>query len=120
MTKWVPVAVVVSWVGFVVHNVADLHGVSLVGPEYLYPTLVYVVLGALWWWTTTRRVSIHLLLGWCLLHLVGGAIVSVLPLPFLPFAPEQSLYHYAFHVLYGAAQVPLLVLVLRLLRPTAA
>lgn len=106
---------VVSWGGFFVHNAADLPGVSLVGPEYLYPTLVYLALAALWF-TPARRIAAYLLLGWCLLHLVGGAVVSVLPLPFLPFDPEQSLYHYAFHVLYGVAQVPLLVVLLRYLR----
>jgi len=35
--------------------------------------------------------------------------LSVLPLPVLPFTPEQSLRHYSFHVLYAATQVPLLV-----------
>lgn len=41
------------------------------------------------------------------LHLVGGAL-SVLPLPFLPFAPEQSPKHYAFHGLYALTQIRLL------------
>lgn len=115
VARWVPAAVAVSWAGFVVHNVADLPNVSLLGPEYVVPTLVYLALGVLWA-TRARRVAAYLLFGWCLLHLVGGAVISVLPLPFLPFDPEQSLSHYAFHVLYGLAQVPLLVALLRFLR----
>jgi hypothetical protein len=38
---------------------------------------------------------------------------SVLPWPFLPFVPEQTLQHYVAHVLYAAYQVPLLVVLLR-------
>jgi hypothetical protein len=51
----------------------------------------------------------YLLLAWALLNLLGGAVLSVLPLPFLPFVPEQSLRHYSFHLLYGLTQVPLIV-----------
>jgi hypothetical protein len=47
-----------------------------------------------------------------LLHLVGGGIISVLPLPFLPFYPEQRLAHYAAHALYAIAQLPLIVLLI--------
>jgi hypothetical protein len=50
-----------------------------------------------------------LLLVWALLNLLGGAVLSVLALPFLPFLPEQSLRHYSFHLLYGLTQVPLLL-----------
>lgn len=46
---------------------------------------------------------------WALLNLLGGAVLSVLPLPFLPFVPEQSLRHYSFHLPYGLTQVPLIV-----------
>ncbi|MEV6412731.1 hypothetical protein [Kribbella sp. NPDC051718] len=61
------------------------------------------------WLTGARQAAAWASLFWGGLHLVGGAIVSVLPLPILPFDPEQSLRHYLFHVLYGVAQVPLLV-----------
>ena len=55
------------------------------------------------------RLGGALLLAWALLNLLGGAVLSVLPLPFLPFVPEQSLRHYSFHLLYGLTQVPLIV-----------
>ncbi len=38
------------------------------------------------------------LVAWVLLNLVGGGILSVLPLAILPFVPEQSGGHYAAHV----------------------
>jgi hypothetical protein len=105
-------AVALSWLGFFIHNYADLPGQTPLSPETLYPTLVYLALAGLWL-TPVKRVAGWLLLGWGLLHLVGGAIISVLPLPFLPFDPEQTFYHYAFHVVYGLLQVPLVVIARR-------
>ncbi|TCO53495.1 hypothetical protein [Actinocrispum wychmicini] len=105
-------AVALSWLGFFVHNVADLPGQTILSPESLYPTILYLALVAAWF-TSARRVVERVLLGWVLLNLVGGAIVSVLPLPFLPFHPEQTLYHYSFHVLYAILQVPALVVLRR-------
>jgi len=32
----------------------------------------------------------------------------VLPIGLFPFSPEQTMYHYSFHGLYAACQVPLL------------
>jgi hypothetical protein len=51
--------------------------------------------------------------GWVVLNLIGGGLLSVLPLPFLPWVPEQSLAHYAVHVVYAAAQLPALWLLAR-------
>ncbi len=44
-------------------------------------------------------------------HLEQQAQVAfrVLPLPVLPFSPEQSVRHYAFHVRYAASKLPSLV-----------
>jgi hypothetical protein len=50
------------------------------------------------------------------LNLVIGGIVSVLPLPILPFVPEQSLTHYGAHVVYTLGQVPLVVVAWRAIR----
>ena len=44
-----------------------------------------------------------------------GGIVTVLPLPILPFVPEQSITHYGAHVVYTIGQVPLVVLAYRAL-----
>jgi hypothetical protein len=55
-------------------------------------------------------------LGWGLLNFVIGGMVTVLPLPILPFVPEQSLTHYGAHLVYSVGQVPLVVLGARALR----
>ena len=43
------------------------------------------------------------------LTLLVGAVLTVIPFPFLPFYPEQTLEHYLAHLVYGLAQVPLVV-----------
>jgi hypothetical protein len=102
-------AVALAWLGMYVHNVADLPGLTMASPENSLPGLVWLALLALWWWLPDQRWPAHLLLAWGALNLVGG-VATVLPLPFLPFRPSQSLRHYSFHALYAAAQL----LVLRL------
>jgi hypothetical protein len=71
--------------------------------------LIPLVLALAWWrWTEARPALQWALLGWGLLNLLAGAILSVLPLPFWPFEPEQSVGHYAAHVVYGLGQLPLI------------
>jgi len=101
-------ATTLSWLGFFIHNVADLPGQTILSAESLFPTLIYLVLLVLWF-TPARRIAAWALLVWAALHLLGGAVLSVLPLAILPFSPEQSFSHYAFHGLYGLAQLPLVV-----------
>ena len=105
-------AAAISSLGFLVHNVADLPGQTLLSPETLVPSLVtaaLVIAYAAGW----RRVAAVGLLVWATLNLVGGAL-SVLPLPVLPFEPEQTLRHYSFHALYALTQIPLMVVSVRL------
>jgi hypothetical protein len=97
----------IAWLGFVVHNVADLPGQTLISNETLWPTVFTAVLLVLYAFGPRRAATIGLL-AWATLHFVGG-IVSVLPLPFLPFAPDQTLRHYSFHLLYAVTQLPLVV-----------
>ncbi|MGH2490866.1 MAG: hypothetical protein ACRDF9_05100 [Candidatus Limnocylindria bacterium] len=40
-------------------------------------------------------------------------MLTVLPLPFLPFAPEQTVSHYVAHVIYIAAGLPLTIASMR-------
>ena len=105
-----------AWLGFFIHNIADLPGQSLFSPETGLPTLVYLVLFLAWWWFPSRRVTPWLLFGWGLLNLIGGGL-SVIPFSFLPFYPEQSWRHYLFHVAYGASQLPLIAVTGAWLRP---
>ena len=111
-------ATVLGWAGFFVHNVADLPGQSVRSPETLYPTVLTLTLLVLSLIPATRTFGIWSLLAWTGLNLVGGTL-SVLPLPFLPFAPQQSLEHYAFHGLYALTQIPLLWLCISWLRARA-
>jgi hypothetical protein len=108
-SRWIALVLgttVVAWSGFILHNVADLPGQTLVSPESLYPTIVTVALLVLWLVPATRTAATWALLAWSVLHLVGGGILSVLPIGLFPFDPEQSVRHYAFHGVYAATQVP--------------
>ena len=100
-------ATTVAWGGFFVHNVAELPGQTILSPESLFPTLVWIGALVLWLIPATRTAGAWILLAWAVINLVGGAI-SVLPLPFLPYEPEQTIEHYAFHGLYAATQLPLI------------
>ena len=97
-----------SWLGLFVHNSIELPALNLLSAENSLPALVAVLLFAGWWLLPTRRLAAALLLVWGLLHLVGGAIVTVIPFSFLPFVPEQDFIHYFAHFLYGLAQLPLI------------
>lgn len=100
-------AVCIAWLGMVVHNLADLP-ISFMAAENTIPGLIWLVLLVLWIVRPSARLSSALLLAWGTLNLLG-AVVTVLPLPFLPFEPEQTVQHYVFHMLYAATQVPLLL-----------
>lgn len=103
-------AVMLSWLGFFVHNLAAAPALTFLRPETLWPTLVYAVLLALWFVRSARTVARWLLLVWAVLHLAGGALSSVLPLPLLPFSPEPDTEHLLVHLLYAVLQLPLIVL----------
>ena len=77
-SRW-GVAVVVSAfiasVGLFVHNVADLPGQTILSFESSIPILITAVL-VVAWFTRARRGVTWVLLGWGLLHLVGGAYLA--------------------------------------------
>jgi hypothetical protein len=86
---------------------------ALTRPEYAFPSLVWLLLFLIWLLFPNHHFSVRLLLGWSAMNL-AGAIATVLPLPFLPFRPEQSVSHYGVHVLYAATQLPVLWLTWRM------
>ena len=108
--------IVLSWLGMMIHNAIELPQLTLLSPEVGIPTLIYMVLALGWWLLPYKRMWATALFVWGLLHLLGGGILSVIPFPFLPFYPEQSLRHYFAHVVYSVAQLPLLWLLFRQLR----
>jgi hypothetical protein len=75
--------------------------------EYSVSSLAWLVLFLAWLRFPNHHSSARLLLGWGAISL-AGAILTVLPLPFLPFRPEQSLRHYGVHALYALTQLPVL------------
>ena len=103
-----------SWLGLFTHNSIELPSLNLLSPENSLPALVAVLL-FIGWWLPTRRLPAGLLLMWGL-HLVGGAIVTVIPFSFLPFVPEQDFTHYCAHFLYGLTQLPLIWIMIQQLR----
>jgi hypothetical protein len=115
---WVmSIVVAVAWLGLYVHNIAELPGQSLISPESFGPLIFSATLFAIWFWW--RRIGAWLLLVWAAVNVLG-AILTVLPLPILPFEPEQSVSHYLFHVLYGATQLPLIWAAIASLRATGS
>jgi hypothetical protein len=111
-------ATAVAWAGFFIHNIADLPGQTIVSAESLFPTLIWIAALTLWLVPRTRAAGAWMLSVWAAVNLVGGAL-SVLPLPVLPFTPEQTATHYAYHALYAATQIPLLIATIRWLRQRA-
>lgn len=109
-------AAVLSQLGEIVHNRIELPELALASPENVGPLVVTAALVAAWYWGP-QRLSAGALLVWGGLRLVLGAVITVLPLAFLPFEPEQSAMHYLAHVIYGVAQVPLIVVAFREMRP---
>lgn len=59
-------------------------------------------------WPRSRLVALAAV-AWAALNMVVGGLVTVLPLPILPFEPEQSATHYLAHLVYALGQAPLLV-----------
>jgi hypothetical protein len=101
---------VLAWLGEYVHNRVELPQLAPLDPQNSLPGLVFAVLFAAWWLLPARRLMAILIIVWAILHLVGGAIITVIPFSFLPFYPEQSLRHYLAHIFYGLAQLPLMIL----------
>jgi hypothetical protein len=107
--------------GMIAHNVLEFgpdFGPDFLGSaETLIPVGIFGLLALLAWARPANTVVHVALVAWALLNLVGGGILSVLPLGLFPFEPGQSLGHYGAHVIYAAGQIPLVVVAARALRP---
>jgi hypothetical protein len=107
-----PAPVTLSAAGMALHTIREFGNAGLFDPAsgfipFVSLQLLLYITHALF--RPARRVAAIALFATAILQLLGGAILSVLPLPFLPFTPDQSLHHYLSHALYGALQLPLLV-----------
>jgi peptidoglycan/LPS O-acetylase OafA/YrhL len=110
-------ALVVSAGSMLAHNLYELP-LAVTAIENAGPIAFAALLGVAYTLRPSSRVVAVALLAWGLLNLVVGGVVSVLPLPVLPFVPEQSLTHYGAHVVYTLGQVPLVIASWRAVRRT--
>jgi hypothetical protein len=105
----VVVATAVSWLGLWVH---ELHrvprqlGFTPDGDLFMLP----IAAGLAFWWSRSRGAPAARALAIYAAVNLAGAVVTVLPLGMMPFVPEQTVAHYAAHVIYGVCQLPLLTL----------
>jgi sugar phosphate permease len=105
-------AVILSGLGMAAHTVREfgLRGLWALETGLLPVFGVQLLLLGVWKWVPQTRTVARSLLGITgVFQLIGGAILSVLPLPFLPFQPEQTIDHYLSHVILGVCQVPLIL-----------
>ena len=115
----VVLATLVSWVGLWVHElhrVPTLLGFTPDGDLFM----LAIAAGLAFWWSRSRgAAAAGALAAYAAVNLVGG-FLTVLPLGWLPFRPEQTLAHYSVHFVYAACQIPLLGLALKRLLPGSA
>lgn len=112
------VALALSALSMLAHNLYELP-LRLIDLENSGPTAFAALLAVAYALWPRSKVVAAAALGWGLLNLVIGGIVSVLPLSILPFVPEQSISHYGAHVVYAVGQIPLVVLGYRAVRAPA-
>jgi phosphate/sulfate permease len=113
-------ALIASALSMLAHNLYELP-LSPVDLENAGPIGFAALLGVAYALRPGSKAIAAAILGWGLLNLVIGGVVSVLPLAILPFVPEQSPSHYGAHIVYAVGQIPLVVLGYRALRtPTVA
>lgn len=101
--------VAVAWLSLWVHELHRVPAMLGLTPDASLPLLVILVALLIWWLRAAHKRAPSLaLLIYALVNAVGG-FLSVLPLPILPFVPEQTVDHYLVHVIYSGFQVPLIV-----------
>ena len=101
-------ALAVSWASMLFHNQWELPLTPL-DLENTGPLAVDIALLLACWWRPWSRLVWTAILAWGLINMVVGGLLTVLPLPVLPFVPEQTVDHYAVHVVYAIGQLPLVL-----------
>lgn len=107
-------ALAVSWASMLFHN-QEL-SLTLLDVENTGPLAFDVALLVVCWWWPSSRVVWTVILVWGLINMVIGGILTVLPLPVLPFDPAQTVEHYSMHAVYLIGQLPLVLVAGRALR----
>ena len=104
-------AVAISIAGMAIHTVREFGTDGLFQPASGFLPIAAIQTGLLMWWlrsAASRPTAAKWLFVTGVFQLIGGAIISVLPLPILPFVPAQTMDHYVSHLIFGIAQIPLL------------
>jgi hypothetical protein len=105
-----------SWLGLWFHDAREFPGTAGISVDSVAMGLIAALLVLAAWRAPRARWPVVAMLVYGALMLIGGGL-SVLPLPILPFTPEQSYAHYLSHAVYAAAQLPLVVACLHHSRP---
>jgi hypothetical protein len=105
------VAALISIAGMLAHNIMEFGWIALIRIDTFSVPWVLLWSMALWMWLKAdgSTGAMWTLVVMAVLNLIPGAVLSVLPLGFLPFEPERSGSHYASHVVYGVTQMPFLI-----------
>ena len=111
----ITIPMVVYWFGGAGHSVIELPSLTALGPGSSILGLIAPSLHGVYLFSPFSRMSGELLFTWGLLELVGG-LVTVPHLGFRPFVPEQNVTHQVTHVFYASAELPLVIITLRLIR----
>jgi hypothetical protein len=104
------IAIAVAWLGLWAHELYRVPSAFGLTVDGSLPLLAIAVALLAW-----RLLAAHMrapavaLLVYALINFVGG-ILSVLPLPFLPFTPEQTADHYLIHAMYAVCQIPMIAM----------
>ena len=113
------VTLVIAWFGLWIHELHRVPAAFGLTPDASLPLLV--IAGVLLAWrllARRKRAATIALLVYGIINCVGG-FLSVLPLPFLLFVPEQEFDHYLVHAIYALFQVPLIIVTIRALAAKA-
>lgn len=105
--QWLGLGLLLAFAGTLLHDLVEFGRPSL---ENSLPATIVFAASFLSWrrWPSTRHVSEAVLLTFALVMLIGGALASVLPLPIWPFEPEQTLSHYAVHIVWALSLLALI------------
>ncbi len=114
----VVLATLLSIAGAVFHNVMEFGWAIVAGPETYASNGVLAVLVLAW--LVFRRRWLLVTAGVVGAVVLLGTILTVLPLPVLPFLPDQSAGHYLVHGVTAVLQVPLPLVAWRTYRSAAA
>lgn len=102
----VVLAVGASVGGLLVHNLFEFPPAIVLAPETVVPVGITIFVGLILLHPPSHSAFL-IAAAWAVIVIVFGG-GSVLPLNILPFVPEQTVSHYAAHIVYALAQLPLL------------